>query len=106
MNACHKINNEVLLVTGRVQAALEILPTIVGAKEDWGLWMQDHFRSEQCFVDIPEHAIPPPNGDDVWWLLLPPSVSFKPEPKPKAASEVEEGSSSEPGPRSSRLEQA
>ncbi|KAG6370435.1 hypothetical protein JVT61DRAFT_12050 [Boletus reticuloceps] len=58
------------------------------------------------YVDVLESAIPPPNGDDVWWLLLPPSVSFKPEPKPKAASEVEEGSSSEPSPSSSQPEQA
>ncbi|KAF8119136.1 hypothetical protein EV363DRAFT_1306183 [Boletus edulis] len=146
MNASHEIQNEVLLYTGRVQVALQTVPTIVGPKEDWGPWMRDHLASGQSelpkptansphprllgslkamlgrhyrsgmtldtlsfdqvraddpaitgseYVEVPASSVPRPNGDDNWWLLLPPSASFK--------AESTEGSSA-PVPSASGLE--
>lgn len=51
MDAPHEIDEKVLIATARVQAALAVVPRIVGPKEAWGPWMRDGLKTEQvCTV--------------------------------------------------------
>ena len=47
MNASHKIDKNVLVGMARIKAALQIIPHIVGPKEDWGPWMRDNLKVEE-----------------------------------------------------------
>lgn len=47
MNTPYKIDKKALVVTARIQAALGIIPHIIGPKEDWGPWMCDGLQAEQ-----------------------------------------------------------
>lgn len=46
MNTSHQISENVLLATARIQAALELIPHIVGPKEAWVPWMRDNLEAE------------------------------------------------------------
>ena len=46
MNTLCDISNEILLATARVQAALELIPCMVGPKEVWARWMMEKLKEE------------------------------------------------------------
>ena len=46
MNAPQQLDDNILLATVRVQAALNVVPRIIGPMEQWGPWMRDKLRSE------------------------------------------------------------
>ena len=51
MNAPHKIDEKVLIATAHLQAALTVVPRIIGPKDAWGPWMWDGLKAEQvCTV--------------------------------------------------------
>lgn len=47
MNTSYQMDDDVLVATARIQAALEIVPRIVGPKKVWGPWMRDHLKVEE-----------------------------------------------------------
>lgn len=46
MNTFLDIDVDVLLTTARVQAALQVIPRIIGPKEAWAHWMRDNLDGE------------------------------------------------------------
>ncbi|KAI9574358.1 hypothetical protein HD554DRAFT_2034485 [Boletus coccyginus] len=47
MNTSYQIDDNVLVAMACIQAALEIVPHIIGPKKVWGPWMQDHLKIEE-----------------------------------------------------------
>lgn len=46
MHESYQIDRNALLAVVRVQAALSLVPRIVGRKEDWAWWMRDNLGRE------------------------------------------------------------
>lgn len=46
MNVSVGVNTDVLIASGRIHAALKIIPRIIGPKEVWGPWMRDNLQLE------------------------------------------------------------
>ena len=46
MNTPQQLDDNILVATACVRAALNVVPRIVGPKKQWGLWMHDQLQSE------------------------------------------------------------
>lgn len=46
MNSFHNIPQDAMVIAARVQAALQLVPRIVGPKEAWVIWMRDGLQAE------------------------------------------------------------
>lgn len=46
MSSSYQIDSNVLLTTVRVQAALRLVPRILGSQTEWAFWMRDGLERE------------------------------------------------------------
>jgi len=46
MHESYQMDRNALLAVVRIQAALSLVPQIIGQKEDWVWWMRDNLRHE------------------------------------------------------------
>ncbi|KIK75811.1 hypothetical protein PAXRUDRAFT_36960 [Paxillus rubicundulus Ve08.2h10] len=60
MTSTYKIRDDVLLATARVQAALALVPRMLGPKEAWGPWMFRNLHSEVQELPLPSTSSPHP----------------------------------------------
>ncbi|KAI9453882.1 hypothetical protein HD554DRAFT_2179246 [Boletus coccyginus] len=60
MNTSYQMDDDVLVATARIQAALEIVPRIVGPKKVWGPWMRDHLKVEEKKIPMASPSYPHP----------------------------------------------
>ncbi|KAF8134209.1 hypothetical protein EV363DRAFT_1160616 [Boletus edulis] len=59
MNTSHDIEKDVVVAAARVQAALEVVPRIIGPKEAWAMWMRDNL--EHDVADLPKPRVGSPH---------------------------------------------
>ena len=52
MSMSHKIDTNVLVGMDHIKVALQIIPHIVGPKEDWEPWMWDNLKVEEVCSSV------------------------------------------------------